>query len=175
MKEHGMIDFKKIKNLITRRRVSLLCGLIVIFAVLLASQPISRVLKERSIVSRLERLYPDSEPFYGVSLYSSENPDAWNRPFQDWISDHLGKEFAYPIDGYYLAGEHQITDNTISLLLNMKRMKSLNFSGTQISDKSLLRLRDFPMLRELQLYDVDVSDKTLEILKKSNPNLIIIR
>jgi len=172
-----MDRFTKIKKCFTRRRSVFLCSLFVIVFTLLAVRYMNRVVKEQAASVKLSVLYPSSAPFYGTILHlsNSKNPGVWCRPFQDWIDDTCGENYAYPLDGYYLAGDHQITDQTIDLLRNMNQMKQLNFSGTQISDKTILRLREFPMLMELQLYNVDVSDKTLNLLKRANPDLEIFR
>lgn len=74
-----------------------------------------------------------------------------------------------------MAGDHEINDATIDLLKKLKRMKALNFSSTKISERVLLRLNEFPMLIEVQLFDVDVSKETLQRLKEQNPELIILR
>lgn len=170
---------KRIKHRFFSQRSVLICFLFIVATctIMFMMMFFSRISREQAAISEISRIYPDARLIYGVTLDWSDqkNRDVWCVPVQDFIANVFGVIYAYPPDYYSMTGDHEINDATIDLLKKLKRMKGLNFSSTKISERVLLRLNEFPMLIEVQLFDVDVSKETLQRLKEQNPELIILR
>ena len=82
---------------------------------------------------------------------------------------------AWPVVERREAGEPVVLvkDEDLECLRWFSRLQSLDLSGSQISDRCLVYLKDLTSLKELDVTDTRPSNATVERLRRALPNCVI--
>jgi hypothetical protein len=73
-----------------------------------------------------------------------------------------------------LSFKEQVTDTDLAALKDCKNLTRLDLDRTQLSDKGLDRIRQFPQLKFLSVLKTNVTAKGIDALKKDLPGCRIL-
>ena len=131
---------------------------------------------QSGLVAKMSKQYPYSMPTYGVTLFQDEKNTRMH--FIDKIltraSSITGREYCYELDCYYVAGD-DVGDSVVEMLLKFPNLKHVNLSSSQITDAGFMKLTGLVKLREIQIYDTNVSDNAIRAFRKKSPGVLVFK